>query len=128
MKANADQPAWRPAHAPVWETIVEFGTSQNFVNGVTTLLAFTDYGSIYSDLAVILRNDATSPNAVSFIVDVSHGGVLPNTEMTQTKACPAGDERHVDLPRPNPDTYLRVEVSNAGATCTGTWALIGLRR
>lgn len=111
-----------------WETILEFAASQNFVNGVTTLLAFTDYGSIYSDLGIVLRNDADSPNAVELAVDVSHGGSLVNTERAQSKTCSDGEERSIILPAPNPDTYLRVQVNNAGATCTGTWALLGIRR
>lgn len=111
-----------------YETILEYAIAQNFVGGVTTLLVFTDYGSIYGELAVILRNDATSPNGVTLAVDLSHGGVVINTEMTQTKLCPLGTERRISLPSPNPDTFVRVQVNNAGALCTGTWALIGIRR
>jgi hypothetical protein len=128
VQNRSTKPVHRPPSAPMWETIVEFGNAQNFVNGVTALLAFTDYGTEYTDLAVVLRNDATSPNAVDLVVDVSHGGILPNSEMTITKSCPVGDERRADIGRPNPNTYLRVQANNAGATCTGAWALIGLRR
>lgn len=128
MQTRGSTVSHRPPSAPLWETLVAFGVSQNFAIGVTTLLAFTDYGTDYVELAVILRNDGTSPNAVDLVVDVSHGGVLPNTEMTVTKTCPLGDERRVSLPGPNPDTYVRVQVNNAGALATGTWALIGLRR
>lgn len=112
----------------IWVVLQDFAVSQNFQVGVTTLLAFTDYGSTYEELAAIVRNDGTSPNAVDMVADVSHGGALPNTELTQTKTCPLGDERRIYLGPPNPDTYLRLQVNNAGAQCTGTWALLGRRR
>lgn len=112
-----------------YETILEFAAvSQNFVNGVTSLLALTDYGSIYRALAIILRNDLASPNVVELQVDVSHGGVLIDVERRQTSTVGVGEERSVVLPEPNPNTFLRVQANNAGATCTGTWALIGMRR
>lgn len=130
MKQNwTGSPPHRPPAAPQFETVVAFGVSQNLAAGITALLAFTDYGTIYAALAIVLKNDSTSANSVDLVVDVSEGGVFPNTELTQTKTCPAGDERHVDLGEPNPHTFLRVEANNSGGgACTGTWALLGIRR
>lgn len=114
---------------PMWETLVKFASvSQSFPAGITSLLAFTDLGSLYSDLAFVLRNDAAGPNQIQLVVDVSEGGVLPNNERQQTSYVNAGFEGLIVSPRPNPYTYFRVQVNNPGATCAGTWAMLGLRR
>ena len=45
----------RPIPHDTWKTIIEYGATTN-VSTLTTLLAFTDYGSVYRALRIALDN------------------------------------------------------------------------
>jgi len=112
-----------------WVTIAEYGNAQA-VSTLTTLLALTDYGSDYKALAVFLSNeDAT--DAITLIVDVSHGGTKVIDELTHTVSIAAGAEGYVFLGEPHPFTYIRIgaQTDSPGfPAATAKWALLGLPR
>lgn len=120
-------PAARGEHQG-WTVIVAYAAPQNFVNGTTTLMSFTDLGSYYARLAFVLVVESGAANSADAVEEVSHGGVEPNDEMKITKTCAAGREVRIDREAPNPDTYHRFSVENAGVTVQGRWALLGVRR
>lgn len=116
----------RPPKARWWTTIVEYADNVSVPGALTTLLAFTDYGSDFEALAVFLNNqDATNP--ADLIVDVSHGGTDKIGELTQTKTCPADEEVCVILGAPHPFTNIRIGATSA-FTVNVKWALLGLPR
>lgn len=109
-----------------WTEIVPYGTPVSVAATLTTLLAFTDYGSDWRALKVFLSNeDAVNPGTL--IVDVSHGGTQKVGDMTQTREAGALEEATVDLGDPQPFTYIRI-AANSGSTIAVRWALLGLRR
>lgn len=111
-----------------WTLIADYGDLQNFVNGTTTLMSFTDLGSYYSRLAFFLVIASGAANSADAVSEVSGRGTEPNDEMKVTKTCAAAREVRIDREYPNPDTYHRFSVENAGATVQGRWALLGIRR
>lgn len=112
-----------------WETVYEFGAAQN-VDTLTTLLAFTDFGSDFRALGIFLNNlDAVNP--VTLVVDVSHDGTVPCVSRTQTRRIPALFQDVVEIGEPNPYTYARLAAhtdSPGFPTVSVQWAVVGLRR
>lgn len=127
MKIYAHNPRLK-SEAQLWETLVAMGVSQPFASGVTTLFNFTDYGSLYSDLALMLEIDSGAANGATLVLDVSEGGVFPNLPLRQQWFAAAASEAQIYSGHPNPNTYYRGQVNNAGVSVSGTWALLGLRR
>src|SRR5713101_9603712 len=122
MLPNLD--ASRPIPHDIWETLAEYGATVN-VSTLTTLLAFTDYGSVYSCLAVHLSNE-DGTNTVNLIVEFSHGGTRPNDEYTYTKSAVALKEAMYYIDTPNPFTYIRLssQTNSPFPTVAVKWALL----
>lgn len=112
-----------------WETIFEYGTPVN-VDALTVLLAYTDFGSDFADLCVLLDNtDPTIP--VYLRVEPSHGGTRPMDSARTERSIAASSEDFVHIAYPNPFTFLRISAytqTPAFPTVAVRWAVIGLRR
>lgn len=111
-----------------WEVIFDYSTPQNFINGVTTLFSFTDYGSDFSALAFFVENQDGS-HAIRAYLSPSHGGSRKCTTGERFEDISAGEEGAIEIPFSNPFTYVRGQVNNSsGFTVVGRWALLGKRR
>jgi hypothetical protein len=98
------------------------------LSGLTVLLPFTDVGSENQHVAVILEN-ADPTIAIDLIVDVSHGGLYPNSARRQIKtAQPNGDEVSIEITSPNPYTYIRVSAQPASGTPNARYAIVAQER
>lgn len=112
-----------------WREIASYGTAQN-VSTLTTLLAFTDYGTEYKSLCVYIEND-DGANNVNLVIDVSHGGTYKVTEMSTTVAVAAQQEGYAYIGDTNPFTYIRIAAqtdSPGFPTVQIKWALLGIPR
>ena len=118
-----------PQTLQTWVEIIPFGAPVP-VSTLTTLLAFTDLGSDWERVAIMLSNeDAT--NEVTLIVEVSHGGAHANDERTQMKSCPALAERSVLIDAPNEFTYVGIAAqtdSPSYPTVNVKFAVLGIHR
>lgn len=130
MKA---MPVVNPINANVehagWEVIFEMAAGPtSFIVGVTTLFSYTDYGSTYSSLALLLENQDVS-TAVRAVLDRSHGGVNLNRDLQRATDVAAGEEGCAVAEYSNPGTFVRGQVvNNGGGAVNGRWALLGKRR
>lgn len=111
-----------------WDPIIDYTTAQNFINGTTTLFSFTDYGSLYSSLALFVE-DQDGANGIRGQLDGSHGGVRVCGDLQAYADAVAGAEALAVVPYSNPGTYWRGQVINSsGSTVVGRWALLGKKR
>lgn len=91
--------------------LIPFGDAQS-VSTLTTLLAFTDIGSENQHIAVVLENGDPT-NTCTLIVDVSHGGIYPNSARRQSAIAQPHDEASVEISTPEPYTYIRISAQTA---------------
>jgi hypothetical protein len=113
--------------AKLWDTLVEYGSAVN-VSALTTLLAFTDYGSLYRALA--FYGEFTT-NGGRIIATPSHGGIDACPSGTKFDDVTAAQEAHVFVGDPNEFTnwQFAAQSDNPGVTTASLrWALLGLPR
>lgn len=112
-----------------WDVLIDYAAgTMAFINGVTTLFSFTDYGDVYSELRLLIENDDAS-NAVRGQLDGSHGGTFPCTSLQGYDDAAPQSEGCAKIAYPNPFTFVRGQVLNSsGSSVQGRWALLGKLR
>jgi hypothetical protein len=115
------------AQAPV---IIDFTAPQNAV-GATVILPFTDYGTPYEEMSVILSHEGgggTTP--LVLLVEFSFNGSKPNKRLEQSVEVGQGEEGDITfiITAPLSARYIRITVTSDGSTVPFTWSLRGRKR